>query len=282
MRRHQSRWRAEVLGLPYGTGPTPTSTARYGNMLTTPDAERGANFLTPQIFDVVRRRLAEGPGVERFRCLHNLLSSQPMCFNLFGPLVDDPALAGRLLAALLPGVTAVDELRIEWAPEPRNDYLSDRTAFDAFARCRRGDGSSIALGVETKLSEPFSPLVTNLDRYRAVAASMPEVWRTDRLGELGDPRWFQLLRNHLLVELVAARTGAEGWLAVVGHPEDPDLWDAVAAYRRVLVDRGPRLASWPLDEVVARWRAAADPADVPTARWLEAFAHRYVDLPPEG
>lgn len=280
MRRHQSRWRAEVLGLPYGTGPTRTSTAHYGNMLTTPEAERGANFLTPQILDVVRRRLAEGPGVERFRCLHDLLSSQAMCCNLLGPLVDDPALAARLLGALLPGVVAVDELRIEWAPEPRNDYLSDRTAFDAFARLRRADGTTVVLGVETTLSEAFSPLVTNLERYMAVAASMPAVWRVDRLGELGDPRWFQLLREHLLVELVAARTGAEAWLAVVGHTEDPDLWPAVAAYRHVLVDRGPRLLSWPLDAVVSTWGQVVDPEDDATARWLDAFTRRYVDLPP--
>src|SRR5688572_7957146 len=76
MRLHQSWWRAAVLGVPYGVGPTAKG-ERLGNYLGDEAAKAGLNFLTPQIFEVAQERFAQGPGVERYRCLHNMLSSQP-------------------------------------------------------------------------------------------------------------------------------------------------------------------------------------------------------------
>src|SRR5688572_4379946 len=99
MRLHQSWWRAEVLGVGYGVGPTARG-ERLGNYLDDEAAAAGLNFLTPQIFEVVQERIAQGPGVEAYRCLHNMPSSQPMCFNLFGPLVRDHELATRRLLPL--------------------------------------------------------------------------------------------------------------------------------------------------------------------------------------
>ena len=43
MRHHQS-WYRSVLGLDYGTGPSPSSTSRYGNMLTEADGAAGRTF----------------------------------------------------------------------------------------------------------------------------------------------------------------------------------------------------------------------------------------------
>src|SRR4030042_3566117 len=97
MRKHQSWYRAYELHLPYGTGPGPNDTTSYGNMLTRVDGEAGRNFLTQEIYEVVLDRIAQGSGaVEKYRLLHNMLSSQPMCFNLFGPLVRDHDLAKNL------------------------------------------------------------------------------------------------------------------------------------------------------------------------------------------
>jgi hypothetical protein len=59
-----------------------------------PNAARGLEVLVLRSIS----GLAQGSGViEPFRLLRNMLSSQPMCFNLFGPLVYDAALATRLL-----------------------------------------------------------------------------------------------------------------------------------------------------------------------------------------
>jgi hypothetical protein len=134
MRFHQSWYRATVLEVPYGTGPTPRAKTEYGNMLTAEDAAKGLNFLTPAIFAAVKARLAETEGlIEEFRLLRNMLSSQPLCFNLFGYLGLHLDLATRLMEALFPGeVKRVTRVVVEHAPAPRAEYLNDRTAFDAF------------------------------------------------------------------------------------------------------------------------------------------------------
>ena len=118
MRLHQSWYRHAVLGVPCGTGPTRKSMSHYGNMLRPEHGREGLNFLTSGIHEVVMRRVAQGTDrVEPFRLLHNMLSSQPMCFNLFGPLVLDLDLARCLMVPLLGELAAVDEVRIEYSPE---------------------------------------------------------------------------------------------------------------------------------------------------------------------
>jgi hypothetical protein len=106
------------------------------------DGEAGRNFLTQEIYEVALDRITQGSGaVEKYRLLHNMLSSQPMCLNLFGPLVRDHDLAKYLLATLVPErISEVTRVEIEWAPQPATDYLNDRTAFDAFIEYRTENG----------------------------------------------------------------------------------------------------------------------------------------------
>ena len=157
MRFHQSWYRGCVLGLPPGVNQASKVKKRYGNVLRNGDGEQGYNFLTEGIRQVARDRLAEGGGaIERNRLHCNLLSSQPMCFNLFAPLQLDPSLATTLVSALpgLPEGIQVTAVRLEYAPDPLK-HLMDRSAFDAFIEYRRGDRRGF-IGVETKLTEPFS------------------------------------------------------------------------------------------------------------------------------
>lgn len=126
-------------------------------MLTEESAKQGLNFLTTGIFSVAKQRLDKKGAVEPFRQLRNMLSSQPMCFNLFGELALDLDLATTLARALWgPQVGRVVRMCFEWAPEPADEYLNDRTAFDAFLEYETVDGLPAFIGVETKLSEPFS------------------------------------------------------------------------------------------------------------------------------
>ena len=111
---------------------------------------------------------AEGGTLDRDRLMRNMLSSMPLCFNLFGYLRKHPAEAARGLAAVL-DLDIVENLHIvvEWAPDPAA-HLNDRTAFDAFVAYRTGDGRRAFLGIETKYTEPFSPRGYESERYDSV------------------------------------------------------------------------------------------------------------------
>jgi len=134
MRLHQSKFRADKLKVDFGFGPTVSSNRRYGNMLKTEDGNRGLNFLDPKIFEAVKKRIAKKSGaVETFRLLNNMLSSQPLCFNLFGLMDEDTELATDFWKIHFPErVKRITKVEFEFAPLPKEKYLSDSTAFDVY------------------------------------------------------------------------------------------------------------------------------------------------------
>src|SRR4051794_34001336 len=73
----QRRFRVEVLRAGW---------QRYGHLLDPAAVESGANFLHPAARASAEARAKAGKGVDRSRTYGNMLSSQAMCFNLFGPL----------------------------------------------------------------------------------------------------------------------------------------------------------------------------------------------------
>lgn len=278
MRRHQSWWRATVLGVPHGVGPQ-RGGAPFGNFLTTADGERGLNFLTPAIHAAARARMAERKGtVDPYRLLHNLLSSQPMCFNLFGPLVADRALATTLMSALLPGeVGEVLAVHLEYAPAPTSAHLADATAFDAFIDYRRPDGRLAFLGIETKLTEPFSQKTYDTPAYRRwMTANSP--WTAEGAAQVAHIDHNQLWRDHLLaISMLAQPTSqwSNGRLALVRHPLDADCAAVARRYRSLLRPGDDSFRELTLDHIVTTWLAAVN---APNRPWLEAFNLRYLDL----
>jgi hypothetical protein len=207
-----------------------------------------------------------------------------MCFNLFGPLVRDRALAARLLAVLVPErIAEVTRVALEWAPEPTEEYLGDRTAFDAFIEYRTDDGRLCALGVETKLTESFSAEVYDREEYRRWMRMRDRPWRPDADARVGALEHNQLWRDHLLA--VAMRHHARSQYAttrllVIHHPKDRECARVYAAYRALLCDGDDTLSCMPLDRIVDSWSGKVDkPA---RSAWLGGFRTRYLDLALSG
>jgi len=281
MRFHQSWYRSRVLHAPVGTGPKAGNTTRYGNMLTRQDGERGLNFLTPHIFEVAKRRLELKKGaVEKFRLFCNMLSSQAMCFNLFGPLVDDTELATRLMQVLLPGeIQSVSRVFLEYAPEPAKDYLNDLTAFDAFVSYLRPDGQPGFVGIETKLAEAFSAKVYTSKEYRRWFDNPGAPWFPAALPRLQESDVNQLWRDHLLavaMKLAPDSHYISGKFMLVYNVLNRECVDAVKTYKTLLRPGDDSFISLPLDELVKRWTDAVEtPAH---RRWISEFAHRYLEL----
>jgi hypothetical protein len=281
LRKHQSWYRANELTLPYGTGPGPNDTSFFGNMLTRHDGEAGRNFLTQEIYEVVLDRIAQGSGVvEKYRLLHNMLSSQPMCFNLFGPLVRDYDLAKNLLATLVPEkVLEVTWVEIEWAPQPAKNYLNDRTAFDAFIEYRTEDGQLSGLGIETKLTEPFSRKVYDRPEYRRWMQLPDSPWSPDSWNKVQAIEYNQLWRDHLLA--VALRFHPDSIynrtrLMLVYHPADVYCARNFVNYKNLLRNDDDSIISFSLDQIVDRWMFLANESY--HKKWLESFKRRYIDL----
>lgn len=281
MRFHQSWYRSEVLKVPYGTGPKPSNTTWFGNMLNLADGERGLNFLTPHIFEVAKRRLAIKKGtIDPFRLFCNMLSSQPMCFNLFGPLVDNLELATYLMQAILPGeIQTVSKVQFEYAPEPAKDYLNDRTAFDAFISFSHPDNQPEFIGVETKLVEAFSAKVYSSLLYNHWTEHTLSPWLTETRTRLQSIDVNQLWRDHMLavaMQLASGSSYGSGRFLLVYHPLDVECVAALNVYKKLLKPEDRSFIPMPLNILVEQWKLSVGTAV--EEQWLTNFSLRYLDL----
>ena len=292
MRLHQSWYRSEVLRVPYGVGPGEKSTKFHGNMLTKESASAGLNFLTPEIFKLAENRVKEqsNPGkraghIDEFRLMQNMLSSDPMRFNLFGALAADKELATSLVRELWgKHVDQVTGVEFEWAPSPKADYLNDRTAFDVFIEYERTDGRKGFIGIETKLTEPFTPDLYKGEDYRKwMTEGSP--WKKDAYEKCSESREYnQLWRDHLLAWALLSHEDSEyieGRLVVAYHPAEEEYnnkktcINAIEEYRSNLRSESEKTFSWvTLDTVVEEWKKAL--GEEP--EWFSEFETRYLAL----
>jgi hypothetical protein len=280
MRFHQSWYRANILSLPFGVGPTKNSKNKYGNMLTENDGNLGMNFLDQDIFQIAKERISERTGaVGEYRLLRNMLSSMPMCFNLFGPLKKDYELATKLISVMLPGeVKQVTNILFEFTPTPRKEYLNDRSAFDIFIEFITPEGATAFIGIEVKLTEPFSPKVHTNPRYDYWTAMENSPWKKEYHPELLKKDVNQLWRNHLLVQSllnVKKNRYAKGFFMVIYHQEDLECKRSLDQYFTYL-KKSHNVFEFSLDKIRELWRPLL--VEENAKFWFDAFEKRYLAL----
>jgi hypothetical protein len=160
-RLFQSFYRLLELGEVCGYGPRKNSPDRYGNILCNGE-ETGSNFIQRSTFGYAWKRLYEKrpeETIDGYRLFNNMLSSMPLCFNLFHPLMrlleKDEAVATDLVRMLFPDLPVMKVLKIdlEFVPLPIQDYLGDKTAMDAVIIFEDNKGSSYLLAIEVKYTD---------------------------------------------------------------------------------------------------------------------------------
>lgn len=133
-----------------------------GNYLTDSDAERGNNFLSPQIFESAKKRIkakVKGEVIQPDRLFRNMLTSQTLCFNLFLPQMDSLDLANKIWTTLYPKlVRKVTRVLVEYSPgrADTENYTGDKSAFDAYVEFDRVAGGRGMIGIEVKYTDSFS------------------------------------------------------------------------------------------------------------------------------
>ncbi|MDE2641065.1 MAG: hypothetical protein OXI03_10870 [Chloroflexota bacterium] len=273
----QALWREEQ-GLPIGLRSSKRPEP-LGSRLAMPFArETLANYVTETIRDVVRAEVLDPvKSADKLygkpRIFEDLLSSQPLCFNLFGELQRDLPLASAVLGPLTDGrVHHVAAIEFEHSPgrgDPR--FTGDRSAFDVFIEFEGPRGPGF-LGIEVKYHENLKGGTSkDNDRYHEIADAMGVFDPTRRGQLLGEPLQ-QIWRDHLLAGSLRldGPSGYDDGAFVFLYPaQNKACADAIGEYAACLTNKDS-LIVWALEEVVAALRAATD------AAWVEAVADRYL------
>lgn len=251
LRHHQAQWR-EANGHPVGSQPIAPkvggqSVRVLGSRLPLAYAkETGANFVTAGARDAVKARLCAKEShqmLDAQRLWADLLSSMPMCFNLFGELAADLRLADRAVHTWWPDAPGtVSAVRFEHSPGRLDPaFIGNLSAFDAAFLLDIGNGAQGIVGVETKYHEWAKPEVAKprrVPRYLEVAersgAFVPGI--IDAVNRTG---LLQIWLDHLLVlSMLQHPSRAWSWgRFVIVHPAgNSDFAEACARYRELLVD----------------------------------------------
>ena len=276
LRLLQSGWRIEN-GLPARQDGPKTRGAELPVLY----AERTlANYLTPTIRRVVRQEVLDstrshGKLYGKPRIFNHLLSSQPLCFNLFAELRDDLKLASQTLADMSHGrlaqVTGID---FEYSPGRGDErYTGDRSAFDVYVQFRNVEGGRGFLAIEVKYHENLEPERNEYrPRYDEVAASMG-CFRIDALQPLRQAGPLQQMwRDHLLAGAHANVDAFDDAIFVFLYPEaNTACVGAVDAYHACLTDHRT-FQAWTLDALVRNLMTRTD------ASWVRQFHKRYLDF----
>jgi hypothetical protein len=206
------------------------------------------------------------------RIFNDLLSSQPLCFNLFGELCSDLPLASALVNSLTEGrFLDVQDIKFEHSPGRRDPrYTGDRSAFDVYLECRTRGGGRGFLGIEVKYHENLIAADEGEnERYREIAGMMA-CFVPDAAEVMTKAPLQQIRRDHLLLGITKIVDGYDDALFVMLYPrENPHCSSAVEAYRRCLSDKSS-FASWTLEDVVACLRQHS------RAEWISLVADRYL------
>ena len=202
----------------------------YGNYISAgemPKENCWKNFLTEDAFNYAKDRVEHKENyetIESDRLFNNLLSSQPMAFNLFCPLRQmrekSPETATKVIKAALPNypIHKVTEVALEFIPANHEKLTGDKSAMDAIIRFEDEHGKKGFIAIETKYSENLGTNVAydrddngkNIPRAKSIEAVKElKCFNADEEQSIikGDTPLTQIYRNFLLSEMYGHKEG---------------------------------------------------------------------------
>ena len=216
----------------------------YGNYISNGENPKEGcwkNFLTEYAFNYAKYRVEHKEKYETIegnRLFNNLLSSQPMAFNLFCPLrqmrEESPETVTTVIKAALPGysIYKVTDVELEFIPKNYKELTGDKTAMDTIIRFVDTNGKEGFIAVETKYSENLGtnvaydkdeygkkiPRAKSIEAVRELKCFKPDVEEQIIIGKKG---LTQIYRNFLLSERYGFKEGLRSYsviLAPAMHP----------------------------------------------------------------
>jgi len=272
----QSMWREE-RGYPMGEHRTRDRVRPLGSRLAMPWAEETlSNYLTENVREVVRQEVLDpnksrGKLYGRPRIFNDLLSSQPMAFNIFGELKQDLPLATSVLGTMTDGrIAEVTGIEFEFSPGRGDErYTGDRSAFDVYLTYVTPSGRTGFVGIEVKYHENLQgKAARHRDRYDEVAAAMG-CFRQEALPLLKIQPLQQIWRDHLLAGSLLTSGAFDDGFFVFLHPErNQYCGQAVQKYMECLSE-SRSFNHWTIEDLCSSVKSHTQ------KEWITIFVDRY-------
>jgi len=230
----QSKYRAEKLKESCGYGPTKNSKKAYGNMLCNGEVT-GSNFISKTAFDFAKDKVKQKQTnkyltIDEFRLFNNMLSSMPMCFNLFSDLrallrkdKDETSRIIKILFSEIDWIVAVTEIDVEFIPTPIADYTNDKSAFDAMIIVTTKNDRKGLISIETKYTDLLGSNTASDSETKNKLVKDGNFFTDALMTSLQTDGYKQIHRNWLLTYAYATRNEFDAFVNVVISPAEDAL-----------------------------------------------------------
>ena len=275
----QSIWRTDQ-GYSIGESKSKKGIKVLGSRLPMPWAQETlANYLNDTIRDVVREEVltpenSHGKLYAKPRIFNDLLSSQPLCFNLFAELKRDLHLATAVMTELAPGVVgSVSGIEFEWSPGKSDPRLTgDKSAFDVYVTFKSPTGQAGFIGIEVKYHENLiGKAATTTERHIEIASQM-DCFKQTALDHLEQQPLQQIWRDHLLAGIHRIANHFDEGFFVFLYPErNVHCAEAIKNYTGCLTN-DQTFASWTLESVTDVIKRHTDD------EWIDSLIDRYLNF----
>lgn len=284
-REIQSQYREEVLKEPCGYGPNKNSQNKYGNMLIN-GKETGSNFISEVAFKFAKEKVLEKQinkylTIEEYRLFNNMLSSMPMCFNLFADLrellINDQDEASRVIKEIFSEFAWIDKViyvDVEFIPVPITSYTNDKTAFDAMILAEDKKGKKGLISIETKYTDLLGSNSSSNTEHKDQIIKDNKIFDGDLVKELLEKGYKQIHRNYLLTYIYANKQNFKYFTNIIISPNDdkPSVKE-LEKLKSHLLQKDESIMKISLEEIIRRGENC-DNTQISTI--MHKFKNRYI------
>jgi hypothetical protein len=253
-RTHQSNFREHVLKVSFDPD---NKYGKYGAFLMPEDANAGLNFcedFRKEILQRIENRFPVLSANNHDGLYANMLRSEHIPWNLFVPMMQDYSATARVFNGIL-GTDEIDQvtnIKIEWAPENKEQCLNDNTSFDAYIAYTH-KGKNCGIGIEIKYTEEGYPfgikerkevMENEKSLYAQITKScdwfIPEIVKKHiRDTDLCKDEYRQIWRNHILGACMVKNKMVDKFHSITIYPKgNPHFTEVLPQYEKFLTDEG--------------------------------------------
>ena len=291
-RELQNAWRVE-RNFPIGAYKQKQKDGSYkevelGNYIEKTFAlDKQMNFLSDNIRSVTAYALKtkeKGAKISKTRLYTNLLSSQPLAFNLFSEFSLNLPLATQFFLRKFPDrIKEVTKIIFEHS-DGRGDcsYTCDHSAFDVFVEYISVAGQNGFIGIEVKYAESLNDEPASYKTRYAELTENSGLFKQNSIESLKAKPIEQIWRDHLLSISHLKHENkkyADGFFIYLFPKQNQQCQDAVDKYIQQFISFDPTTKKY--DEQKTGFyichleKFAADIKQICKDEWLNDFMHRY-------
>lgn len=247
---------------------------------------KNMNFYYPETFQYAHQRVNNklaDETIKKDRLFNNLLSSMPLAFNLFHPLMiylkKDPEFVSMLFSSLFPelDIKVIDKIDIEFIPTPITAYIDDKSAMDAVIFFRDKENKENIISIEVKYTDKLGSNCAAKNDLKVLTAKDSGFFSEEGLQfiNIGCP---QIYRNFLLTEKYRMVHDLSNSYSIILVPQDhPTTESEITFLKKNLTTSCPesKLKKYSLEAFV---QIISENINEELKPWIDWFYERYLNF----